>query len=102
MIRDIPTACAPAEASVPKGGSAVNLASNVGETPAAIKDGWFGTGDIGRVDEDGYFAIADRKNDLITRGGYNVYPREIEEALHEHPGKILKREIVPPVGLGQR
>jgi acyl-CoA synthetase (AMP-forming)/AMP-acid ligase II len=60
---------------VPKGGSAVNLASNVGETPAAIKDGWFGTGDIGGVDEDGYFAIPDRKKDLITRGGYGVYPR---------------------------
>jgi long-chain acyl-CoA synthetase len=54
-------------------------------TEAAIKDGWFCTGDIGRVDEDGYYYIVDRKKDLIIRGGYNVYPREVEEALHEHP-----------------
>ena len=54
-------------------------------TAAAICDGWFSTGDIGRVDVDGYFYIVDRKKDLIIRGGYNVYPREIEEGLHEHP-----------------
>jgi long-chain acyl-CoA synthetase len=55
------------------------------ETANAIPDGWFRTGDIGRIDEDGYFAIVDRKKDLIIRGGYNVYPREIEEVLYEHP-----------------
>jgi long-chain acyl-CoA synthetase len=54
-------------------------------TAAVITDGWFSTGDIGQVDEDGYFYIVDRKKDLIIRGGYNVYPREIEEVLHEHP-----------------
>ena len=54
-------------------------------TDEAIKGGWFRTGDIGRVDEDGYFYIVDRKKDLIIRGGYNVYPREIEEVLYEHP-----------------
>lgn len=54
-------------------------------TAAAIKGGWFHTGDIGRVDEDGFYYIVDRKKDLIIRGGYNVYPREVEEALHEHP-----------------
>ena len=48
-------------------------------------DGWFRTGDMGRMDEDGYFYIVDRKKDLIIRGGYNVYPREIEEVLYEHP-----------------
>jgi len=48
-------------------------------------DGWFHTGDVGRVDEDGYYFIVDRKKDLIIRGGYNVYPREIEEVLYEHP-----------------
>jgi acyl-CoA synthetase (AMP-forming)/AMP-acid ligase II len=55
------------------------------DTAKAIPDGWFRTGDIGQVDEDGYFAIVDRKKDLIIRGGYNVYPREIEEVLYEHP-----------------
>jgi long-chain acyl-CoA synthetase len=54
-------------------------------TKAAIKNGWFCTGDIAVVDEDGYYYIVDRKKDLIIRGGYNVYPREVEEALHEHP-----------------
>jgi long-chain acyl-CoA synthetase len=54
-------------------------------TAAAIPDGWFRTGDIGRVDEEGYFSVVDRKKDLIIRGGYNVYPREIEEVLYEHP-----------------
>jgi len=54
-------------------------------TREAIRDGWFRTGDVARVDEDGYFFIVDRKKDLIIRGGYNVYPREIEEVLYEHP-----------------
>jgi long-chain acyl-CoA synthetase len=54
-------------------------------TTEAIPDGWFRTGDIGRVDEHGHFYIVDRKKDLIIRGGYNVYPREIEEVLYEHP-----------------
>jgi long-chain acyl-CoA synthetase len=48
-------------------------------------DGWFRTGDLGRVDEDGYLFIVDRKKEMIIRGGYNVYPREIEEVLYEHP-----------------
>src|SRR5258708_6290847 len=55
------------------------------ETAEAIPDGWFRTGDLGRVDEEGYFVIVDRKKDLIIRGGYNIYPREIEEVLYEHP-----------------
>jgi long-chain acyl-CoA synthetase len=54
-------------------------------TAEAIRDGWFHTGDMAKVDEDGYFFIVDRKKDLIIRGGYNVYPREIEEVLYEHP-----------------
>ena len=48
-------------------------------------DGWFRTGDMAYVDDDGYFFIVDRKKDMIIRGGYNVYPREIEEVLYEHP-----------------
>ncbi|WP_347057725.1 long-chain fatty acid--CoA ligase [Blastococcus sp. HT6-30] len=55
------------------------------ETAKSIPDGWFRTGDLARTDEDGYFFIVDRKKEMIIRGGYNVYPREIEEALYEHP-----------------
>jgi long-chain acyl-CoA synthetase len=54
-------------------------------THDAIRDGWFHSGDMARVDEDGYFFIVDRKKDMIIRGGYNVYPREVEEVLYEHP-----------------
>ena len=54
-------------------------------TAAAIHDGWFRTGDLARRDEDGYYFIVDRKKDMIIRGGFNVYPREIEEVLYEHP-----------------
>jgi long-chain acyl-CoA synthetase len=54
-------------------------------TREAIPDGWFRSGDLARRDADGYFFIVDRKKDLIIRGGYNVYPREVEEVLYEHP-----------------
>jgi long-chain acyl-CoA synthetase len=54
-------------------------------TSEAVPDGWLRTGDLARQDEDGYFFIVDRKKDLIIRGGYNVYPREVEEVLYEHP-----------------
>jgi long-chain acyl-CoA synthetase len=52
---------------------------------AISADGWFATGDIGRVDDDGFYYIVDRKKDMIIRGGFNIYPREIEEVLYEHP-----------------
>ena len=52
---------------------------------AIDEDGWFHSGDLGTVDADGYYFIVDRKKDMIIRGGYNVYPREIEEVLYEHP-----------------
>ncbi len=56
------------------------------ETAAVLDaDGWFRSGDMGRTDDEGFFYIVDRKKDLIIRGGYNVYPREIEEVLYEHP-----------------
>ncbi len=55
------------------------------ETKEIIKDGWLFTGDIGYMDEDGYFYITDRKKDLIIVGGFNVFPREIDEILHKHP-----------------
>ena len=58
-----------------------------------MRGGWFHTGDVATVDEDGYFFIVDRKKDLIIRGGYNVYPREIEEVLYEHPA-VLEAAVV--------
>jgi long-chain acyl-CoA synthetase len=54
-------------------------------TARTIVDGWLRTGDIGVRDPDGVFRIVDRKKDLIIRGGFNVYPREIEEVLYQHP-----------------
>jgi long-chain acyl-CoA synthetase len=56
-----------------------------GLTAETIRDGWLYTGDMGRLDEDGYLTILDRKKDLIIRGGFNVFPRDVEEALVEHP-----------------
>jgi long-chain acyl-CoA synthetase len=65
-------------------------------------DGWFYSGDLGRVDEDGYFFIVDRKKDLIIRGGFNIYPREIEEVLFEHPDVAEAAVIgVPHPELGE-
>lgn len=58
---------------------------NPTETALAIRDGWFYTGDLARMDEDGYFYIVDRKKDLIIASGFNVYPREVEEVIHQHP-----------------
>ena len=54
-------------------------------TAAAIVDGWFRSGDLGRKDDDGFIAIVDRTKDLVIRGGFNVYPREVEEKLLTHP-----------------
>jgi long-chain acyl-CoA synthetase len=55
------------------------------QTDEALRDGWLHTGDLGRVDEDEYLYVVDRKKDLIIRGGFNVFPRDVEEALLEHP-----------------
>ncbi len=65
-------------------------------TREAIRDGWFYTGDVGTFDEDGYLSIVDRIKDLILRGGYNVYPREIEEVLMTHPAISLVAVIGVP------
>ncbi|MGM8366361.1 long-chain-fatty-acid--CoA ligase [Virgibacillus sp. W0181] len=60
--------------------------NNEKDTTAVLKEGWLLTGDMGRMDEDGYFYIVDRKSDMIIAGGYNIYPREVEEVLYEHEG----------------
>jgi long-chain acyl-CoA synthetase len=71
-------------------------------TAEVMRGGWLHTGDMARVDEDGYFFIVDRKKDMIIRGGYNVYPREIEEVLYEHPA-ILEAAVlgVPDPAMGE-
>ena len=58
-------------------------------TAEAMRNGWFHSGDIGRRDEDGFIYIVDRVKDMIIRGGFNVYPREIEEVLMTHPAVSL-------------
>ena len=71
-------------------------------TAEAIVDGWFRSGDIGRKDEDGFIWIVDRKKDLIIRGGFNVYPREVEEVLMRHPGVAQVAVIgVPDLSRGE-
>jgi long-chain acyl-CoA synthetase len=83
------------------------------ETAEAIRDGWFFTGDIGYLDDEGYLYIVDRKKDMIIAGGFNVYPRDIDEVLFEHPkikeacavgipdpyrGETIKAFVVPREG----
>ncbi|MGD9961594.1 long-chain-fatty-acid--CoA ligase [Nocardioides sp.] len=65
-------------------------------TAEAIKDGWFRSGDLGRRDEDGFYYIVDRSKDMIIRGGFNVYPREVEEVLMTHPDISLAAVIGVP------
>ncbi|MDR6998328.1 long-chain-fatty-acid--CoA ligase [Neobacillus niacini] len=67
-------------------------------TSAAIMDGWFSTGDLATMDEEGYLYIVDRKKDIIIVGGYNVYPREVEEILYQHPSVVEAAVIGVPDG----
>jgi long-chain acyl-CoA synthetase len=72
------------------------------ETAEAMRNGWFHTGDIGTLDADGYLSIVDRKKDMILRGGFNVYPREIEEVMLTHPDVSLVAVVgVPDERLGE-
>ena len=72
-------------------------------TKEAIKDGWFYSGDMGKLDDEGYYFIVDRKKELIIRGGYNVYPREIEEVIYEHPSVLEVAVIgVQDANMGRR
>lgn len=72
------------------------------ETAEAFRNGWFHTGDLGYVDEDGYLFIVDRLKDLVIRGGFNVYPREVEEVLYTHPAVSEAAVIgVPDERLGE-
>jgi len=86
---------------------------NPEETAIALRDGWLYTGDLARMDESGYFYIVERKKDMVISGGYNIYPREVEEVLYQHPGvkeavafgmpdayrgEVVKAVIVPQDG----
>jgi long-chain acyl-CoA synthetase len=83
------------------------------ESAMVLRDGWLFTGDLAKMDENGYFYIIDRKKDLIINGGFKIYPREVEEVLFQHPevqeavaygvpdpyrGEQLKVAIVPQPG----
>jgi long-chain acyl-CoA synthetase len=63
--------------------------NNAEETKAQLRDGWLYTGDIAQADEDGYIFIVDRKKDMIIAGGFNIYPRDIDEVLYQHP-KVME------------
>ena len=63
------------------------------ETEETMRNGWFHTGDLGYMDEDGYFFITDRKKDIIIRGGFNISPREIEEMLFTH-SKVMDAAVI--------
>ncbi|MFV0460015.1 MAG: long-chain-fatty-acid--CoA ligase [Actinomycetales bacterium] len=84
-----------------------NIMSGYWDRPEATaeaidSEGWFSSGDLGRVDEDGYYYIVDRAKDLIIRGGFNVYPREIEEVLYEHPAVAEAAVVgIPHESLGE-
>jgi len=72
------------------------------ETAHTIRDGWLYTGDLAKMDEEGYFYIVDRKKDMIIVGGYNVYPREVEEVLYSHPDVVETAVIgVPDPNFGE-
>jgi long-chain acyl-CoA synthetase len=91
--------------------------NNPGETDQTLRNGWLYTGDIGRMDADGYFFIEDRKKDMVIIAGFKVFPREIEEVLYRHPkvkeaavvgvkhkirGEVLVAHIVPRNGGDER
>jgi long-chain acyl-CoA synthetase len=72
------------------------------ETVTALHNGWLHTGDMGRLDEDGYLYIVERKKDLIIRGGFNIYPRDVEEVLNRHPAVIEAAVVgVPSERMGE-
>jgi long-chain acyl-CoA synthetase len=65
-------------------------------TAETIRDGWLHTGDLGRLDDDGFLFIVDRKKDLIIRGGFNVYPRDVEDVLMSHPDVVSAAVVGRP------
>ena len=77
--------------------------NNPDETAAAFRDGWVGVGDVARRDEEGFIYIVDRKKDMVISGGFNIYPREIEELVHTHPAVSQVAVVgVPDAKWGER
>jgi long-chain acyl-CoA synthetase len=76
--------------------------TNADETAQVIRDGWIYTGDVARMDEDGFFYIVDRKKEMVLSGGFNVYPRDVEEVLYMHP-KVMEAAVIgiPDTFLGE-
>jgi long-chain acyl-CoA synthetase len=66
------------------------------ETAATLQGGWLHTGDIGRLDADGYLYVVDRKKDLIIRGGFNIFPRDVEDVLLQHPAVAMAGVVGRP------
>jgi acyl-CoA synthetase (AMP-forming)/AMP-acid ligase II len=96
VVDDAGAACAPGTRGEILVRSVGNMAGyhNLPEaTEQALRDGWFYTGDIGYLDDDGDLFVVDRKKDLIIRGGYNVYPREVEDVLYQHPA-VLEAAVI--------
>jgi long-chain acyl-CoA synthetase len=72
-------------------------------TAEVIRDGWLHSGDMGRLDDEGYLYVVDRKKDLIIRGGFNILPRDVEEVLHQHPAVAQAAVIgVPDRRMGEQ
>jgi long-chain acyl-CoA synthetase len=72
------------------------------ETESALRGGWLRTGDMGYIDEDGYVYVVERKKDLIIRGGFNIYPRDVEEVLNRHPAVLESAVIgIPSERMGE-
>jgi len=100
---DAPVAAGEVGEVVVRGPSIMKGYYNMPEaTQDALRNGWLHTGDMGRLDEDGYLYIVERKKDLIIRGGLNIYPRDVEEALNSYPGVIESAVIgVPSERMGE-
>ncbi len=99
--KEVPV-CQPGELIVKGPGVMKGYLNREKETAETIKDGWLHTGDIARLDEEGFLYIVDRKKELVIRGGFNVYPREIEEVLYQIP-EVLEAAVygVPHRDLGE-
>ena len=92
--RELPPASPARSAPVARGDAGLLALAEV--TAEALREGWLHTGDVGYLDDQGYLFIVDRKKDLIIRGGFNVYPRDVEDGLLEHPAVAMAAVVGRP------